>query len=192
MNERQKIVTFPSLPPLRCPNCERENVETSIERETFAYGEGDSAPQVTADVPVRTCRDCGFQFTDGEAEEARHDAVCRHLGVLTPKEVLDLRKRYNMSRAEFAELTRLGEASLARWENGQLIQNPANDQLLFLLTFPSNVELLRHRAARSERSEPQASTGPSRDGRFSALQDIDSHRRQAVGFRLCACVAAGS
>jgi hypothetical protein len=35
-----------------------------------------------------------------------------------------------MTRAAFAELTRLGDASLARWEKGLLIQNPANDQLL--------------------------------------------------------------
>ena len=52
-----------------------------------------------------------------------------------------------MTRAAFAEMTRLGEASLARWEKGLLIQNPANDQLLYLLRFPENVERLRARPA---------------------------------------------
>jgi len=140
MNEKQRIVTFPSPLSVRCPNCESNDVKTTLEHETFTYGEGASAAEVTADVPVRTCTNCSFQFTDGDAEEARHDAVCRHLNVLTPKEVLELRKRYDMSRAQFAELTRLGEASLARWENGLLIQNGANDQLLYLFTFEGNVK----------------------------------------------------
>jgi putative zinc finger/helix-turn-helix YgiT family protein len=192
MNEKQRIVSFPAHSSVRCPNCESNNVNTTVERETFFYGEGSAATQLTADVPVRTCTNCGFQFTDGEAEEARHDAVCRHLRVLTPKEILELRKRYNMSRAEFAELTRLGEASLARWENGQLIQNAANDQLLFLLTVPSNMELLNRRAVRHERCEAAQPLTESRDERFSALGNINSYRRQAAGFSLRACVATVS
>ncbi len=192
MKENQRIVAFPSQPSVRCPNCESNNVNTTVEHETFVYGEGSSAAQLTARVPVRTCTNCGFQFTDGEAEEARHDAVCRHLRVLTPKEILELRKRYNMSRAEFAELTRLGEASLARWENGQLIQNAANDQLLFLLTVPSNMELLKRRAVRHERSEAAQPLTELRDERFSALGNINSHRRQAASFNLRACVATVS
>lgn len=192
MNENQRIVAFPSHPSIRCPNCESTNVSTTVERETFTYGEGSSAAQLMADVPVRTCTNCGFQFTDAEAEDARHDAVCRHLRVLTPKEILELRRRYNMSRAQFAELSRLGEASLARWENGQLIQNAANDQLLFLLTLPSNMELLKRRAARNERSEAAQAATESRDQRFSALRDVHSSRRQAAGFSLCACAATVS
>ncbi len=192
MKENQRIVTFPTHPSVRCPNCESNNVKTSVEEDAFTYGEGSSAVQLTAAVPVRSCTNCGFQFTDGEAEEARHDAVCRHLRVLAPREILELRKRYNMSRAEFAELTRLGEASLARWENGQLIQNAANDQLLFLLTVPSNVELLRRRALRQEQSEAAHISQESTDQRFSELRDIDSYRRQAAGFRLFACPAVVS
>jgi DNA-binding transcriptional regulator YiaG len=92
---------------------------------------------------VMTCNQCGFQFTDEVAEEARHEAVCRHLGVMTPKEIKEIRKSYGMSRAEFSHLTRIGEASLARWENGLLIQSPAYDQLLYLLTFPENLERLK-------------------------------------------------
>jgi putative zinc finger/helix-turn-helix YgiT family protein len=188
---KERIVEFPSHSAPHCPNCERDSVKTTLERETFTYGEGTSAAELTVDVPVRTCTNCGFQFTDSDAEEARHDAVCRHLNVLTPKDILDLRKRYHMSRAEFAQLTRLGEASLARWESGQLIQNAANDQLLFLLTMPSNVELLNRRAVRYERSDAASASEESFDKRFSDLKDISSYRRQAAAFSLCACAATG-
>ena len=190
MNKNQRLVAFPSHPPVRCPNCESDNVTTTLELETFTYGEASSAAQVTAEVPVRTCTNCHFQFTDGEAEEARHDAVCRHLGVLTPKEIVDLRKRYEMSRAQFAELTRLGEASLARWENGLLIQNGANDQLLYLLTLPSNLQLLERRVAPTTRRAVTATTREPHDRRFRALTNADTYREQATGFRLTPVVAA--
>jgi len=192
MNKNQRIVAFPSQPAVRCPNCEGDSVTTTLERETFTYGEGSSAAQVTADVPVRTCTICGFQFTDGEAEEARHEAVCRHLKVLTPREIVELRKRYEMSRAQFAELTRLGEASLARWENGLLIQNGANDQLLYLLTLPSNVKLLERRAAPSGRAAVTATTTEPHDRRFRALTNTDTHREQAASFHLTACMAGAN
>ena len=113
--------------------------------EEFAYGTGKDCVQLRAAVPLRTCRDCGFQFTDHHAEGARHEAVCRHLGVMTPREVEAVRTRLGMTRAAFADLSRLGEASLARWEKGLLIQNAANDQLLYLLRFPENVKRLRSR-----------------------------------------------
>jgi putative zinc finger/helix-turn-helix YgiT family protein len=187
MKENQRIVAFPSV---RCPNCESNNVNTTIEPEPFTYGEGSSAVQLTADVPVRSCTNCGFQFTDGQAEDARHDALCRHLRVLTPKQISDLRKSYNMSRAEFAELTRLGEASLARWENGQLVQNAANDQLLFLLTIPSNMELLKRRAARHQRYEAAQTSTELSDERFSALGNVNPYRQQAASFSLRACAVA--
>jgi putative zinc finger/helix-turn-helix YgiT family protein len=166
-----------------CPNCESREVRTSMEQEKFIYGVDDTAVELTALVPVHTCTACEFQFTDAAGEVARHQAVCRHLGVLTPQEILNLRKRYEMTRAEFATVTRFGEASLARWESGELIQNAANDQLLFLLSVPANMEML---AARSRRItvEQQLVVAPS-TARFTALSNIRFHIMQAANFRLC-------
>ncbi len=141
---RRNVVHFASE-PLRCASCGASSVGTEMVVEEFAYGGGEDSVPLRATVPMRTCRECGFQFTDHHAEDARHDAVCRHLGVMTPREVEAVRTRLGMTRAAFAEITRLGEASLARWEKGLLIQNPANDQLLYLLRFPENVERLRSR-----------------------------------------------
>lgn len=132
-----------SLPS--CPECDSEDISTSYENETVPYGSGTEATNLTCTVPVRKCKACGLSFTDDEAAEIRHEAVCRHLKVLTPAEVLSIRRSYGLSRNEFSKLTHIGEASLARWENGYLIQNSANDQLLFLLQFVENVERLRRR-----------------------------------------------
>ena len=136
----------------RCPECESSDINTSYEIETVPYGSGDKTVNLTCRVPVRKCGDCGTVFTDDQAADIRHEAVCRYLRVLTPAEILEIRDRYGLSRSGFSKLTHVGEASLARWENGYLIQNSANDQLLFLMQYPENVKRLRNR----EQSSPQA------------------------------------
>ena len=89
--------------------------------------------ELIADVPVHSCEGCGESYTGKEAEIIRHEAVCRHLGVLTPTEIRGLRKQHGMSRAAFARLTGFGEATLARWEHGEVIQNTSNDSFLRML-----------------------------------------------------------
>jgi len=128
-----------------CPVCESANVKFTFEAQEFLYGVGEDEVELTADVHIGTCTECDFQFTGESAEIARHEAVCRHHKVMTPREIRTCRESYGLSRTAFAALTRLGSASLARWETGQLIQNAANDSLLFLMKFPENLERLKHR-----------------------------------------------
>jgi putative zinc finger/helix-turn-helix YgiT family protein len=132
---------------LRCGNCGSPNVSTSMETDRFVHGVGGDAAELSVEVPVRTCRDCGTQFTDDEAERVRHEAVCRHLGLLTPCEIRDIRIRYGKRRPDFAALTKLGEATLARWESGATLQNAAYDQYLRLLRFPENLSRVSGSAA---------------------------------------------
>ena len=160
-----------------CPNC--NGTEFGLERreQRFLYGREGEASELMAVVPVQACKTCGFEFTGEEAEEARHEAICRHLGLMTPKEIRALRERYEMTRVEFAELSRLGTASLARWEAGILIQNGANDQLLYLLQFEENVALLNQR---EKLSQDASRTVPNERG-YVAESPVDvvaqSHRR---------------
>ena len=119
-----------------CPQCGEDSITTRWMLDSFRYGTGDSAVTLQVDLPVRRCQACDLQFLDHEGERLRHNAVCQHLGLLSPTEVLDIRKAYGMSRAAFAEITGLGEATLSRWENGAVIQNLANDRYLRLLSLP--------------------------------------------------------
>ena len=48
-----------------------------------------------------------------------------------------------MTRARFAQVTGLGEASLNRWENGLTIQTHANDRYLRLLARPEIMRQLQ-------------------------------------------------
>jgi putative zinc finger/helix-turn-helix YgiT family protein len=131
-----------ALPAIeRCPSC-GAGTTRRFETDTFTYGTGSDAVNLTATVPVFACATCGTTFTTSEAEDLRHETVCRHLGVLTPGEIKSLRSQYGLSRSEFARLTRIGEATLARWERGSLVQNAGYDQLLRLLAFPENLQRL--------------------------------------------------
>ena len=122
--------------PDTCDMCGTPGLKTELVRDPFIYGAGDDGVELVVDIPVRTCSSCG-PYTDDQAEDIRHDEVCRHLGVLTPTEIRDLRAKYDLSRAELARTTGLGESSIARWETRDIIQNVGNDRYLRLLHDPA-------------------------------------------------------
>jgi DNA-binding transcriptional regulator YiaG len=129
-----------------CPDCGNGSVETTMEVENLPYGVGPAAINLRVEVPVRHCSACGFKFTDSEADDRREKAIRRHLGLLMPEEIREIRASLGgISRKEFASVTRIGEASLARWETGQLLQGGALDHYLYLLTFSGNYERLQQR-----------------------------------------------
>lgn len=71
------------IPPLEeddltCAQCGSVEIQTRTESEEFEYG-NESTPEIhawlTADIPVRKCEGCGFEFTDREAELIMEGAV---------------------------------------------------------------------------------------------------------------------
>lgn len=154
------------------------------ETQVFAYGEPGQEVELSATVPMWKCSACGFTYTDEAGEEARHEAVCRHLGVLTPHEIRELRERQGLSQAAFAKLTRFGEASIKRWEAGLVIQNASADQLLRLLRDPHVVERLSLAAS----SPSSSDAAPSKVVRFRT-QLPSSAKKSARTFQLRAVVA---
>lgn len=176
-----------SFDPRDCPSCGAQSVSSRIEDRHFPYGTGLAQVDLTARVAVHSCKSCAFEFLDDSAEDARHEAVCRHVGVMTPAEVISIRKTHGYSRADFARLTQLGEASLSRWENGVLIQNSANDQFLYLLWFPENVDRLRLRLKGrlpSALAEKDRRSISSAGAPFRALTPTPTHQRNENEFRL--------
>lgn len=133
-----------------CPSCGETEFSVSNEEDRFVYGCDENAVELSASVPVHACENCGFQFTSGDAEDIRHEAICRHLGRMPPRKIKELRKANNLTRAEFADITGIGSASLSRWETGQLVQGAAHDNLLYLLLTKPNLERLAGRVPEPE------------------------------------------
>ena len=147
------------------------------DEHTFTYGIGDDAAELTVTLPVHVCPSCGFECLDDEAEALKHEAVCAHLDVLTPDEVRGIRKMYGMSRAAFAKVTGLGEATLNRWENALLIQNAANDRYLRLLKDAKNMHLLERLTA-----EPARPSSTATAGRFRVIDASAEQQQQPTDF----------
>ena len=164
-----------------CFECD-EPAGTDWRKHTFTYGSGDGAVDLTVEIPIRSCGSCGFEFLDHEAETLKHEAVCAHLGVLSPTEIRGIRGMHeNMSRAAFSKVTGLGAATLNRWENGILIQNRANDRYLRLLASRANVQALERLDSAATHS---LATSDANLSRFRYIKVSAEYRQQQAGFRL--------
>jgi len=114
---------------------------------------------VAENVPVERCDNpkCGEELSGPEAARIRHEAICRALGLLTPDEIRAIREGLSLTQAEFARLTRLGEATICRWERGRLLQNPAMDRYLRLIaSSEDNIRFLQ----RLQDPEPNQNEAP--------------------------------
>lgn len=61
-----------------CPDCRSIKIETKWVEEAFDYGDKDPV-SISVKIPVRTCKDCGLEFTDEVMEQVRDDAAQTHL-----------------------------------------------------------------------------------------------------------------
>ncbi|RQO50950.1 hypothetical protein DBV14_17675 [Variovorax sp. KBW07] len=167
-----------------CPSCESTKVNTRLVKDDFQYGEGTEATLISVTLPLRICENCELSYFDEEAEEIRHSAVCKHLKILTPSEITAIRQRYGLSKVEFSNITRVGRISLGRWEAGALLQNAANDSLLFLMGFPENLDRLKERAIDHMKSDAQRK--PTRKFRSLSNEQVSIAVRQSSNFSLYA------
>lgn len=137
-----------------CDHCGKQCVTARQHRDHFLYG-ADEPATLTALYNVWTCENCGFAYTEEDAETARHAAVCSHLGVLTPQAIRDLRTKRNLTQAALAAITGLGEASIKRWETGATIQNASSNLLLRLVE--DDIAFLRIRELSRSAATPSSS-----------------------------------
>ena len=140
------VSTAVDQPTRSCPQCGAKTVDTTEHRHTFRYGAGESAVYLAVNLPVRRCRKCGLEFLDRESEKIKLEAICDHLGVLSPLGIRRIRERYGMTQAQFAEVTGLGTATLVRWENGSMNHTRAYDRYMRLLANPEVMRQLRELA----------------------------------------------
>lgn len=181
MNHIDDSVASKSSMP--CPACENQAVYERWSDESFEYGVGDNSVPLNVRLPLCRCNNCGLEFTDHRAEELRHAAICRHLKLLPPAEVVAIRERHAMSQQAFADVSRIGRASLARWESGALFQNASADSLLYLLCFKENIIRLQQRFTQVEANVLRQTENPPRF-RSLSVDSIARHRVEAESFRL--------
>lgn len=180
MNDSRKIQE-----DFDCPDCEHPTTYEWRELH-FTYGEGEIATELTVDVPMYICAACDLQFLDETGSRLRHDAVCRHLGLLSPSEIRSIRARLKLNREEFAQYTGLGVASLARWERGMGYQNQANDRYLRLLGTSYGVSQLQKLINELKRSNVStaASENSGQGKLFRVIEPDREMQKDLLGFDL--------
>lgn len=173
------VIEFPRTETRACGACGAAESRAVVRTERFMYGVGESAVELSADVPVWTCAACGFEAIDAQGEDLMHEAVCHHRGVLTPRKIRDLRIRHGLTQAELARLTGFGEASIKRWESGGQVQNVSADRLLRLAA--DGAILCRLRAMADEASSGSVPGAPFRP---TFRTPVEERRAEAQQFRL--------
>lgn len=168
-----------------CGVCGAKAVAEAWEMQSFPFGEGDDVTELHVHVPVLTCQNCSFAFTDDRAAAIRHDEACRHQGLVTPTEIKRVREKvYGLSRREFDKIFGVSEASLERWENRKLFPSKQGSSLFRLLADRHQGQKLidESRALHVQAVQPQ----PPADwkGKFRALVDSPTLRAQASQFHL--------
>ena len=168
-----------------CPACGSLSLSEEWIDDEFEYGNGKDAVTLVARIPLCHCENCDLDFTDWRGEDLRYEAVCHNFNLLTPKEVAAIRDRHGLTQQEFAEISRIGRASLARWENGNVLQNGSSDSLIYLLCFEDNLLRLKQRAAKQQ-AGAEASTHGAKVRKFRALSDAQvlEFRQESSSFHL--------
>lgn len=170
-----------------CPNCDGK-LEARWQETSFTFGAEEESATIYVALPIHTCAKCGFQTLDENAERLRHEAVCQHLHVLSPREIKAIRDRRGLSRPEFSKLTGIGEASLGRWERGAGVQSLAYDRYLRLIDTTDGISKLgsivdvREEAKDFERDT--RSSASAKVVRFPGLGESITAERLQSEFRL--------
>jgi putative zinc finger/helix-turn-helix YgiT family protein len=128
--------------PNYCECCGSDKVSADIVETKFQYNNGQNSIWLNVLLPVFTCAECDFEYTASEAELIKHNAICTHLNLLLPSEVLSIRKQYKLSIKDFSDKTGIGTATISRWESGSKFQSKSQDNYLRLLSNEDNLNLL--------------------------------------------------
>ena len=103
------------------------------------------ADKVTVQVPMIWDDEAEQFLLTPEAHEIIDNTKARHLGLLLPNQLRELRERLDLSQKEIGELLQIGEKSWSRWESGR--QRPSrsvNILLRALYDGEIDVEYLEH------------------------------------------------
>jgi len=113
-----------------CPFC-NDNAHVNYEERTDAYKVRGKSIEVCLPVPI--CTKCQKTFSttavDQQAFEMVNAKYREQEKLLSPQQIIDIRKMYSLSQRSLAMLIGMGEISIHRYENGHL-QDASNDALL--------------------------------------------------------------
>lgn len=128
--------------------------------------EGDGVQEVvTIQIPVRVDPQTGEELITAEGLEKIEDTKARHMGLLSPAQIRELRSRIGLTQKQMSELLQAGEKSYTRWESGRARPSRMVNVILKLL-YEGRVSVQDLRAV----ARAGGSIDPAAESGFQALQ----------------------
>lgn len=125
-----------------CGNCEVFE-EVNIIKRTDKFNVKNV--NISAEIITLYCKYCGQEVYDREIEIENDinilDTYKRHKNLLTTENIIDLRKKYQISQSTFSQILGFGAKTITRYENGS-IQDYAHDNLIRLIECKENFKIL--------------------------------------------------
>lgn len=116
---------------VKCPHCERGELESRVVDETVRYGE---SSLVVPGIEVSVCPACDEELVlpqQAKDNERRFsDAKRAHDGLLTSIEIAAWRKRHSLTQHQAATLVGGGINAFSKYERGEVMQSQAVDTLM--------------------------------------------------------------
>ena len=130
---------------IACAVCDSQNVRRVHRKFAGRYGQN---PVAVDGVEMYECDACGERFLTPEQARALSVAVKNQvrseLGLLSPEEIVEIRKKLGLSQSDLEHLLGLGSKVVTRWETGRVVQNKTADITLRLLDIsPDNLTSLQ-------------------------------------------------
>lgn len=127
-----------------CPLCGSGRLSEKVVEEHFSY-KGHSL--VVPDYCIMECPACGEAVVDKDSarrtEKMLKDFGRQVDGLLTATDIKRIRRKLHLTQEQMATVLGGGLKGFARYENGQVVQSRAMDNLLRILDrFPESLDLL--------------------------------------------------
>ncbi len=131
-----------------CPSCGTLMEQQRGELRLPVNGEQIAVPDASH-LSCPKCHEVVLRFD--EARRLREGAVAVYRGkhgLLSANEIRSIRKRFELTQGQLAQMLRLGANTISRWESGRNVQSASMDMLLRLIRdLPGSLEYLREHAA---------------------------------------------
>lgn len=128
-----------------CPECGEKSIQPECEPryETVMRHDGRDYRVAVKNLDLWKCRNCGLVQLPESADAILLDELRNKAGLMPPELIRRTRENLQMTQKQLADLLKVAESTLSRWESGMQIQQRAMDQylrLVFLLKLNGEFE----------------------------------------------------
>lgn len=143
---------------IQCAVCDSDRVKKIRRKFEARYNQ---MPVVVENVKMYRCEACGEEFftpeQSHELSRQMKNRVREQQGLLSPEQIVEIRKQLGLSQSDLEDLFGLGEKVVTRWETGRVVQGRTGDVALRLLAMePGLLPRLRKELGHTHRPKVYA------------------------------------